>query len=231
MRIPAELESPSGTLEMKTAAKVTRLTAPPATNDTPMTIDSGMPSSSAPMDGKAAAFVLARLLTAGALAMPGAALGEDAVRRGVHERAGEEARGSREEAAAAVGLVHQLERQGQDQDAAAEGHDGGDQALRQVHEVSDAGTDQQRRAADEAPEPDLGPERDRGKHPDVRPVPPYRLAGTRSGWAAAKAARSSARAANLRQTSSICSGVCAADTLARKRQVWLGVPGGSARLT
>src|SRR3954462_10608211 len=46
--IPAELESPSGTFERKTAATVTRLTAPPEIMLTPMAIDSGIPSSKAP---------------------------------------------------------------------------------------------------------------------------------------------------------------------------------------
>lgn len=46
--MPAVLDRPSGTLEMKTAASIAGLTAPPANSPTPRTTDSGMPSMSAP---------------------------------------------------------------------------------------------------------------------------------------------------------------------------------------
>src|SRR4051812_41390693 len=48
LRMPAELDRPSGTLDTKIATTATQLTAPPASIDVPMTIDSGIPSSSAP---------------------------------------------------------------------------------------------------------------------------------------------------------------------------------------
>src|SRR4051812_27229031 len=47
--MPAALDSPSGTLEMKTAASTDRLTEPPDTRLSPRTTDSGTPSSRAPM--------------------------------------------------------------------------------------------------------------------------------------------------------------------------------------
>ncbi|WP_445240975.1 hypothetical protein [Microcoleus vaginatus] len=46
--MPAALESPWGMLERKIAATVTQLTAPPEIMLTPTTIDSGIPSNSAP---------------------------------------------------------------------------------------------------------------------------------------------------------------------------------------
>lgn len=46
--MPAVLDRPSGTLEMKTAASIAGLTAPPANSPTPRTTDSRMPSMSAP---------------------------------------------------------------------------------------------------------------------------------------------------------------------------------------
>src|SRR4051794_31715804 len=48
LRMPAELESPSGMFDRKIATTATQLTAPPAIIDTPITIDSGIPSISAP---------------------------------------------------------------------------------------------------------------------------------------------------------------------------------------
>ena len=47
--MPAALDSPSGTFEMNTAATTDTLTAPPPSNPMPMTTDSGMPSSRAPI--------------------------------------------------------------------------------------------------------------------------------------------------------------------------------------
>src|SRR3954452_16846631 len=47
--MPAALDSPSGTLEMKTAASTERLTEPPPSRPSRRTTDSGTPSSSAPI--------------------------------------------------------------------------------------------------------------------------------------------------------------------------------------
>lgn len=47
-RMPAALESPSGTLDKKIAITATKLTTGPPIMLTPITIDSGIPSSRAP---------------------------------------------------------------------------------------------------------------------------------------------------------------------------------------
>ena len=46
--MPAALESPSGMLERNIAATATKLTTPPESSERPITMDSGIPSSSAP---------------------------------------------------------------------------------------------------------------------------------------------------------------------------------------
>ncbi|MES1182955.1 MAG: hypothetical protein ABUL60_04020 [Myxococcales bacterium] len=46
--MPAALLEPSGTLLRKVAMTATMLTAPPFINESPITIDSGLPSSRAP---------------------------------------------------------------------------------------------------------------------------------------------------------------------------------------
>src|SRR5215212_7911760 len=46
--MPAALDNPSGTFERNIAVTATRLTAPPCIIETPLTIDSGIPSNSAP---------------------------------------------------------------------------------------------------------------------------------------------------------------------------------------
>ena len=91
--MPAALDRPSGMLEMTIAASTATPTPWPPSSDSPSTIDSGMPSSSAPtaMAVPLPDCCLAGLrdvrLGAGALAVPGAAGVEDEVGGDVRRRA------------------------------------------------------------------------------------------------------------------------------------------------
>ena len=92
--MPAALERPSGTLEMKTAASTDRLTPPPAEQAQPQHDGLGdAVEQRADRDGGTAAGLLrlGRLLVPRPLAVPGAVPGEDEVRREVDDRAAEEA--------------------------------------------------------------------------------------------------------------------------------------------
>ena len=126
-----------------------------------MTIDSGIPSSSAPT-------AMARPLplfsssdgccSPGPLAVLRSVIGEVPVRCRVDSRAAQEAGGRRIEAAALIGLIHQVERERGDQDAAAEGHDPRDQPLRDPNKIADGGPDQEGRPGDEPPDGSPYPE-------------------------------------------------------------------------
>lgn len=99
---------------MNTAATVTMLTAPPSSRLTPMTADSGTPSSNAPRASAARPLLglrrlgLPRLMT-GALAMARSPAGQPHVVRSVGKGADESADRCRGKPCLLVGLTDQFE--------------------------------------------------------------------------------------------------------------------------
>jgi len=85
--------------------------------------------------------------------------GQPPVRGGVEQGAEQEAGRSGSEAAGLDRLVHQFERQGRDQHAAAEGHDGRDQPLGHLEPHPDNGAQEQRGARQRSPASRLQPSR------------------------------------------------------------------------
>ena len=69
--------------------------------------------------------------------------GDDEVGHRVDPGSSQKPGRGREDAAGAVGLVHEVEGERGDEHPAAEGHDGGDDPGRQGHEVGDRGTQHQ----------------------------------------------------------------------------------------
>jgi hypothetical protein len=89
---------------------------------------------------------------------------DNPVRSRVDGGSGDEAEAGREETAAIIGFVHEFESQRRDQYAATECHDRRNQTLRQIREIAEARSDQERQSSKEAPERGLYPERNGRKH-------------------------------------------------------------------
>jgi len=91
------------------------------------------------------------LRSARALAVLGAPARHEDVRPRIDRRARQEAQRRGENAARAIGLVHEVEGQGRDQHARPERHHGRDGPLRQLCEISDERPQHQGRPAEQAP--------------------------------------------------------------------------------
>jgi hypothetical protein len=158
--MPAALDSPSGTLEMKHRGQYREADA--AARQQAQPEDDGLrhPVQQRPDRDRRTAtglLLLRRLLlaglAAGALAVPGAVPGQRGVGREVGQRAAEEADRRRQQSAGVGRLLHQVEGNGGDQHARAEGHDRGDDALGHPHEPRDQRPDDQRAPAEQPQSP------------------------------------------------------------------------------
>ena len=98
------------------------------------------------------------LVVPGALAVLGPVAGKNPVSGGIYSCAAKEADRGRVESAAVVGVIHEIERERRDKNAAPERHDGSRQTLGQSEKVAGESANYQGRAGHRSPESGLRPE-------------------------------------------------------------------------
>ena len=183
-------DSPSGMLLIAIAATIGML-RPPCSTDRPMTIDSGMPSISAPIAMTTPLPPAARRATMFAVSVgvdldlrtPRAR--DEPVGHDVDDRAAEEAEHRGEEAAVIGRLLDELVREGRDEHAGAERHDGRNDHLRDPDEPRHGGSGEERAAGDQTAqrgEPQshavtLAARRTLARQPRAAPAVPARRSG------------------------------------------------------